>query len=97
MNLDQARASTAAALTRTQVAALLDVDERTVTRAVDEGQLPAIRLGRRVLIPRLPLLALLGAAPERSEAGPASPAIAPNTPEATGVDGEPTHFATPVH
>lgn len=61
MNLDDAIASRAAAFTRTQVAALLDVDERTVTRAIDEGQLPAIRLGRRVLVPRLPLLALLGA------------------------------------
>jgi hypothetical protein len=31
-----------------------------VTRAIENGELPALRLGRRVLIPRLPLLAALG-------------------------------------
>ena len=53
------RSSTAATVTRADVAVLLDVDERTVTRAVDAGQLPSLRIGRRVLIPRMPLLALL--------------------------------------
>lgn len=58
-NLEWLRASAAATVTRADVAALLDVDERTVTRAVDAGQLPSLRIGRRVLIPRVPLLALL--------------------------------------
>ncbi len=61
MNLDEALASRAAAFTITDVASLLDVDTRTVSRAVEDGQLPALRIGRRILIPRLPLLALLGA------------------------------------
>jgi excisionase family DNA binding protein len=42
----------------------MDVDPRTVTRAIEDGQLPSVRLGRRVLIPRLPLLELLGIDPD---------------------------------
>ena len=63
MNLDDVRASKAAALTVTETAELLGVDVRTVSRACDEGQIPSLRISRRLLIPRLPLLALLGAAP----------------------------------
>lgn len=62
MNLDDVRRSTAAALSVTQTAGLLGVDERTVSRACEDGQLPSLRVGRRLLIPRLPLLTLLGAA-----------------------------------
>ena len=47
-------------MTVAQAAAVFGVDVRTVTRAIDNGELPALRLGRRVLIPRLPLLAALG-------------------------------------
>lgn len=61
MNLDDVRRSRAAALTVAQTSQVLGVDPRTVTRACDEGQLPSLRIGRRLLIPRLPLLALLGA------------------------------------
>lgn len=61
IDLDWLRNATDAALTRRQTAKLLDVDERTVTRAIQDGEIPAIRMGRRVLIPRLPLLKLLGA------------------------------------
>ena len=43
-----------------QAASVFGVDVRTVTRAIENGELPAVRLGRRVLIPRLPLLAALG-------------------------------------
>lgn len=53
------RESDLVALTRAEVADLLGVDPRTVTRAIEDGQLPSIRLGRRVLIPRAPLLAKL--------------------------------------
>lgn len=63
MNLDDARRSQAAAFSVTETAELFGVDPRTVNRAVAEGELPSVRLGRRVLIPRLPLLAILGADP----------------------------------
>jgi excisionase family DNA binding protein len=65
MNLDEVRASTATVLTVAQTTRLFTdlngetVDERTVRRACEDGQLPSIRIGRRVLIPRLRLLAML--------------------------------------
>jgi excisionase family DNA binding protein len=68
MTLDQLRASAAAVLTVTQTTALLSdlegrrLDERTVRRACEDGQLPCIDVGRRVLIPREPLLKLLTSA-----------------------------------
>lgn len=53
------RASSSATVTRADAAAVLGIDQRTVTRAIEDGQLPSLRVGRRVLVPRLPLLALL--------------------------------------
>jgi excisionase family DNA binding protein len=41
-------------VTVTQAASVFGVDVRTVARAIRNGELPAVRLGRRVLIPRLP-------------------------------------------
>ncbi|MFQ1002609.1 helix-turn-helix domain-containing protein [Modestobacter sp. SSW1-42] len=73
MNLDDLCNSKAAALTVTDVASVLGVDVRTVSRACDEGQLPSLRISRRLLIPRLPLLALLGA----SDAETTEPAKTP--------------------
>ena len=60
MDLEELRISRAAVVTVAQAAAVFGVDVRTVTRAIQHGELPALRLGRRVLIPRLPLLAALG-------------------------------------
>lgn len=51
----------AAVVTMAQTATVLGVDQRTVSAAISRGELPSIRLGRRILIPRLPLLQLLGA------------------------------------
>ncbi len=74
MNLEELRLTRAAVVTVAQAASLLGVDVRTVSRAIVNGELPALRLGRRVLIPRLPLLAALGveiedALPEVPNAG----------------------------
>ena len=60
MNLEDLKASRSAVVTVAQAASVFGVDVRTVTRAIQNGELPALRLGRRVLIPRLPLLACLG-------------------------------------
>ena len=60
MDLDDLRISRAAVVTVAQAASVFGVDVRTVSRAIENGELPALRLGRRVLIPRLPLLAALG-------------------------------------
>ncbi|TFV66938.1 UNVERIFIED_ORG: DNA-binding protein [Bacillus sp. AZ43] len=60
VNLEDLRASGSAVVTVAQAASVFGVDVRTVTRAIENGDLPAVRLGRRVLIPRLSLLAVLG-------------------------------------
>jgi excisionase family DNA binding protein len=60
VDLEELRISRAAVVTVAEAAAVFGVDVRTVTRAIENGELPALRLGRRVLIPRLPLLAALG-------------------------------------
>jgi len=60
VDLDELRISRAAVVTIAQAASVFGVDMRTVARAIENGELPAVRLGRRVLIPRLPLLAVLG-------------------------------------
>ena len=74
MDLDNLRASRAAVVTLAPAASVFGVDVRTVSRAIENGELPALRLGRRVLIPRLYLLAALGvraedALPEAHDAG----------------------------
>jgi excisionase family DNA binding protein len=59
MNLADLRTCQDAALTVTAVAGLLHLDERTVRRACDEGDLPCLKVGRRLLIPTEPLRHLL--------------------------------------
>jgi excisionase family DNA binding protein len=61
MDLEDLRDSRSAVVTVAQAASVFGVDVRTVSRAIESGELPVLRLGRRILIPRLPLLALLGA------------------------------------
>jgi len=60
VDLEWLRRSPLAAITRSQTAQVLGVDERTVTRAIQHDELPSLQVGRRVLVPRLPLLRLLG-------------------------------------
>jgi excisionase family DNA binding protein len=60
VDLQELRVSRTAVVTVAQAASVLGVDVRTVSRAIENGDLPALRLGRRVLVPRLPLLAALG-------------------------------------
>ena len=67
LTLDDVRNMPDAALSRAQLAALLKVDPRTVTRGIEDGTIPAIKLGTRTLIPRERLLALLD--------GTATPAV----------------------
>lgn len=61
VSLDEVKSMSKVALTKAEVARALDVDVRTVTRAIADGSIPVVRIGRRTLIPRLPFLALFGA------------------------------------
>lgn len=66
-------------------AVLLGVSRGLAYEAARRGQLPTIRLGRRLLVPRARLLELVGV-PETREAGfPASEPLADEN-----VDAEPT-------
>ncbi|GAA2850295.1 hypothetical protein GCM10010472_04190 [Pseudonocardia halophobica] len=58
-DLNWLRQSTDATVTLADCARLLHLDPRTVSRAIEDGQLPSIKVGRRILIPRLPLLQML--------------------------------------
>ena len=57
-------------LNRAEVATLLAVDPRTVDHAIDDGTLPCVRFGRRVLIPRRPFLAAFGLAADDMDTRP---------------------------
>lgn len=59
MNLDDLRASTAATITKQAAAEVLGVDPRTLGRGIEDGTIPSVRIGRRVVIPRLPFLQML--------------------------------------
>lgn len=54
------RATDREVLNRTEAARLLDIDERTLTKAIEDGTIPSVRLGRRVLIPKRPFMETFG-------------------------------------
>ncbi len=58
-DLHTLRTSTKATITRAEAAEVLDVDVRTISRAIEDGQIYAIPIGRRVLIPREPFIEML--------------------------------------
>lgn len=59
MTLEDLKHSPAATITRQQAAQVLGVDPRTVTQGITDGTIPAIKVGRRTVIPREPFLAML--------------------------------------
>ncbi|MET3769435.1 excisionase family DNA binding protein [Marisediminicola sp. UYEF4] len=58
-SLAEVRASTSAALSMSEVATVLDLDPRTISAAAAAGEIPSVRIGRRVLVPREAFLAML--------------------------------------
>ncbi|WP_448070745.1 helix-turn-helix domain-containing protein [Georgenia yuyongxinii] len=52
------RESRSLVITRTEAAQALGVDPRTVTAGIENGTIPSVRLGRRVVIPREKFLRL---------------------------------------
>lgn len=59
--LAELRASSAATITMKTAAAVLGCDPRTVSAGIKDGTIPAIRLGRRQVIPREKFLTLFEA------------------------------------
>lgn len=57
----EARHTDREVLNRAEVAGLLALDPRTIDHAIADGTIPAVHVGRRVLIPRRPFLATFGA------------------------------------
>lgn len=56
----QLRTTDREVLNRTEAARLLDIDERTLAKGIEDGTIPSVRLGRRVLIPKRPFMATFG-------------------------------------
>jgi excisionase family DNA binding protein len=65
-----ARTTDREVLNRAEVASLLSLDPRTIDHAIADGTIPAVHVGRRVLIPRRPFLHAFGADAPTSSALP---------------------------
>lgn len=59
MTLEDLRTSTSATIAMADAAEILGLDPLTMMRGVEDGTIPAIRLGRRVEIPRDSLLRMI--------------------------------------
>ena len=61
VTIDALRSSRTLVITRAEAAAALGVDPRTVTAGIENGTIPSVKLGRRVVIPREKFLRLFDA------------------------------------
>lgn len=57
-------------ITVPEAGALLGINRDAAYAAVERGEIPALRLGRRICVPVAPLLKLLGVDLESETAGP---------------------------
>jgi excisionase family DNA binding protein len=108
--LDELRAAVGNRLftTVSVVAELMDLDERSVRRGIERGDLPGIRVGTAIRIPVAALVKLAGleregsgADPagidlESSEGGPDNPPIATTPPTPTKTIGYSKHAQRPA-
>lgn len=58
VTIEMLREARSLVITRTEAARALGVDPRTVTAGIENGTLPSVKLGRRVVIPREKFLRL---------------------------------------
>lgn len=58
ITLEDLRAMTKPTITMKTAAAVLGCDPRTVSAGIKEGSIPAVKLGRRIVIPREKFLKL---------------------------------------
>lgn len=82
MTLDELLATDRAVLHATEVASLLEVDERTISRAIAAGLLPGMRVGRTLRVPVQKLIPLLTDVPTSAndDAGGPHPRLATTEP-----------------
>lgn len=67
LDIDELRRRRSLVITRKEVAEALGVDPRTVTVGIEDGTIPSVRIGRRVVIPREKFLGLFADAPSREQ------------------------------
>ena len=58
LTIEMLRNARSLVITRTEAARALGVDPRTITAGIENGTLPSVQLGRRVVIPRETFLRL---------------------------------------
>ena len=58
VTIEMLRDARSLVITRTEAARALGVDPRTITAGIENGTLPSVKLGRRVVIPREKFLRL---------------------------------------
>ena len=58
LDIDDLRRRRSLVITRQEAAQALGVDPRTITVGIEDGTIPSVKLGRRVVIPREKFLRL---------------------------------------
>ena len=58
LDMEDLRRRRSLVITRKEAAEALGVDPRTITTSINEGTIPSVKLGRRIVIPREKFLAL---------------------------------------
>ena len=58
LDMEDLRGRRSLVITRKEAAEALGVDPRTITTSINDGTIPSVRLGRRIVIPREKFLAL---------------------------------------
>ena len=58
LGIDDLRRRRILVITRQEAAEALGVDPRTITVGIEDGTIPSVKIGRRVVIPREKFLAL---------------------------------------
>lgn len=59
MTLDELRSLNTATITREEAASILNVDPRLVSKGISSGVIPSIKIDRKALVLREPLVRLL--------------------------------------
>lgn len=61
LGIDDLRRRRSLVITRQEAAEALGVDPRTITVGIEDGTIPSVKIGRRIVIPREKFLSLFAA------------------------------------